>query len=232
MNVSLEQIETAEEMTVAERNRLVVLEDAIERGVRSFVETGRALLEVQRSRLYRAQFATFEDYCRARWDMSRARAYQLIDAATVVEVVSTTVDATAPATEAVARELAPLRQEPEQMVKVWETATSTAATLERPVTAADVRDARRQLDPAPPAQPPAAAPEPAGDASSDLRFAHIEEGVAILQMLPAADRIAWPTDEGDLEAVGEAVEWLAKFAPALRAAWREQQRSRRRLHVV
>lgn len=229
----------AERLTAEEESRLAELEQTIARGVQSFVETGRALLEVQQRRLYRAEFRTFEDYCRERWDLSRSRAYQLIDAATVVEVVSTSVDTAPPATEAVARELAPLKRQPDRLVEVWEGAAQAAAEEGRPVTRRDVREARRDLE-RPAAPVPVEDVEPDepesisldGDAADDLRFEHITDAVQVLRMLPAPERIVWPTDPGDIEEVGEAVEWLADFAPRLRRAWREHRRRVRRLRAV
>lgn len=228
MNQSLEQIEAAQDLTLGERNRLVALEAAIERSVRTSLEAGRALREIRDTRLYRAAHATFEAYAKERFAFERAHTYRLIQMADVVDVVSPLESA--PKVESHARELAPLLDEPEKLRETWSAATTTATAAGRPVTAEDVREARRQLKPAP--EPPAPEPPPIGDAPDDLRFAHIEEGVQILKMLPAADRIVWPTDEGDLEAVGEAVEWLARYAPALGRAWREHKRSRRRLRVV
>lgn len=230
--VSLEQIEAADEMTLEERNRLVVLEDAIDRSVRTQLEAGEALREIRDRRLYRRTHGTFEEYARQRFTFERAHAYRLIDMARVVEILSPAGDT--PTAERQARELAPLLDEPEKLTQAWQAATSTAAAAERPVTAADVREARRQVE-APPAQasaPAAAAAPPAGDPSSDLRFAHIEEAVQLLKTLPSPDRIVWPVDGGDMDATAEAVEWLAKFAPALARAWREHKRSHRRLHAV
>jgi hypothetical protein len=57
----------------------------IAKGLQTFVEVGNALLEIRDSRLYRAEFGTFEDYCRQRWQMSYRRAAQLMDAAQVVQ---------------------------------------------------------------------------------------------------------------------------------------------------
>lgn len=85
-----------------ERTRLGELEAVIERGRDAFLEVGRALVEVRDSKLYREAFETFEHYLRVRWDMSRSRGYQLIDAA----AVSTVVDI---GNEAQARALAPVR---------------------------------------------------------------------------------------------------------------------------
>ncbi len=100
-------------LALQERTRLDELEAVIERGLTTFVEVGRALSEVRDSRLYRERFDTFESYCDQRWSLSRPRAYQLIDAAHVAELVSTTVD-TGPKNEAQARELVPLLREDEQ----------------------------------------------------------------------------------------------------------------------
>jgi hypothetical protein len=234
VNVSVEEIEAAQRLSEAERARLVELEATIAAGVRSFTQTGWALAEIRDSRLYRERYATFEAYTLAEWGFRRSYAYEIMQASEVAEQVSGIPDAPAPRNAGVAAELVPLRGEPEQLARVWSEANSAAAAAERPVTAQDVKDARKRLAPstAAPAREVPAAVAPAGDPSSDLRFAHIEEGVQILRMLPAPDRVVWPVDEGDREAVGEAVEWLAKFAPALARAWREDQRSRRRLRVV
>jgi hypothetical protein len=83
-----------------ERRRLVELEAVIERGVKTFVEVGEALMEIRDGRLYRETHSSFESYLRERWNISRPRGYQLIDAAKL----STTVD-TPPGNEWQAREL-------------------------------------------------------------------------------------------------------------------------------
>src|SRR5262249_30774712 len=59
-------------------------------------------------RLYRASHKTFEEYCRERWHWSRQRSHQLIEAAGVIENLSTMVDKAAIVTERQVRELAPL----------------------------------------------------------------------------------------------------------------------------
>lgn len=105
-------------------DRLAELEITIAHGLTTFVEVGAALAEVRESRLYRAEHPTFEDYCRVRWGMSRPRAYQLIEAATVVGGLSTTVDTPLPATESQARSLTKLP--PEQQREAWSEAVETA----------------------------------------------------------------------------------------------------------
>ena len=114
---------------------LTVCEQIIERGLGTFVEVGQALVRIRNGRLYRADFPTFETYCESRWSMSRRRAYQLIEAADVCTVVHTE-------NEAQARELAPLRDQPEAMKAAYEKASE--ATGGKP-TAAAIRNVVRPV---------------------------------------------------------------------------------------
>ena len=98
-------------------------EATIERGLGTFVEVGEALLAIRDGRLYRESHDTFESYCRERWGFSRQRGNQLIDAAEMTTTVVTT-GLPAPANEAQARELAPLKDEPEALAEAWEEASS------------------------------------------------------------------------------------------------------------
>jgi hypothetical protein len=125
-------------LTAHEQHALDGHEQVIERGLKTFVEVGQALLAIRDGRLYRAQFTTFDDYVLRRWGIARTRAYQLMDAATV----STTVDVE---NEAQARALAPLKADPEAIETVWNEAVEK--TGGKP-TAAALRDAvRRQAAP-------------------------------------------------------------------------------------
>lgn len=89
---------------------MTAYERTIESGLQTFVEVGAALSAIRDSKLYRASYGTFGDYCRERWGMSRPRAYQLIESASTV---STIVDKgqPPPATESQARPLAKLPAE-------------------------------------------------------------------------------------------------------------------------
>jgi hypothetical protein len=90
-----------------------VLEAVVERGLQTFVAVGNALREIRDLRLYRESHGSFEDYCRERWQFSRQRAGQLIEAA----AVSTMVDVP---NERQARELAPLLRDDEaEVVDAW-----------------------------------------------------------------------------------------------------------------
>lgn len=68
-------------------------------------------------------YKTFEAYCKGAWDLSRPRAYQLIDAAEIKQNLSTNVDIL-PKTESQTRPLAKLK--PDQQREAWEKAVETA----------------------------------------------------------------------------------------------------------
>jgi hypothetical protein len=103
-----------------ERARLLVLEVVIDRGKKTFIEVGEALLEIRDLRLYRATHTSFEGYCKERHGFTRVRAHQYIDAARVCGAL-TEVNAEPPTNERQARELvAVLRDAGEQeMIDAW-----------------------------------------------------------------------------------------------------------------
>ena len=112
-------------LTVGESTELAALESKIAAGLKTFIEVGEALARIRDSRLYRAQFGTFEDYCRERWGFNSSRARQLIGAAeTVRNLESVTTVTLLPSTESQARPLTTL--EPEQQREAWQRAVETA----------------------------------------------------------------------------------------------------------
>lgn len=113
---------TTTTLTIDQQERLETLEAVIAKGLETFVEVGSALLEIRDQKLYRRWHRTFEEYCRERWGMARRTAYQLMDAAEVVENVRNC--AQIPANEAQTRPLAHL--EPDQRIIAWQTAVETA----------------------------------------------------------------------------------------------------------
>lgn len=72
-------------LSAEERRRLHQLEVAVERSVASFLECGRALLEVRDLRLYRENYADFPEYLRLRWGLSYSRAANLLRSTEVAE---------------------------------------------------------------------------------------------------------------------------------------------------
>ena len=73
------------ELTITENQTLENLESVIERGLNTFVDVGEALLTIRDERLYRSEYPTFEAYCNKRWGIKERRAYQLMDAAKVID---------------------------------------------------------------------------------------------------------------------------------------------------
>lgn len=125
-----------DELQIVEVTHLQECEAVIERGIKTFVDVGLALMEIRDNRLYRQDFATFEDYCRDRWGMARRTAYQYLDAALVVENVRNCAQIL-PTTESQARPLASLA--PAQQIQAWKLAVETAP--EGKITAAHVQSA-------------------------------------------------------------------------------------------
>ena len=70
-----------------ERERLVMLEERIERGRQAFIDVGEALSEIRDQRLYRETHTTFEDYLSERWGMSRRHGYRALEAFSVARNV-------------------------------------------------------------------------------------------------------------------------------------------------
>lgn len=78
------------------------------------------MAEIRDSKLYRADFNTFEAYCKEKWGWSRPYAYQLIDAAGVVKAIPVSAMADKITSERQARELS--KVEPEHRAEVLEKA--------------------------------------------------------------------------------------------------------------
>lgn len=103
-----------------EKRTLAELESVIAKG---FVDAARALETIRNNKLYvDAGFENFDAYCKARWNISKARASQLKAAQEVAERVN---HGKLPAVtnERVARELAKLP--PEEQPAAWAEVTST-----------------------------------------------------------------------------------------------------------
>mgnify|MGYP001589054128 CR=1 FL=1 len=157
------------DLTIIETSTLTQHEAVIARGLQTFVEVGGALMAIRDARLYRAEYTTFEDYCRGRWGMSRPRAYQLIEAAETMSSLSTTVDIL-PMNESQARPLTQLA--PEDQPIAWRRVIDTAPNGK--VTAAHVQVVVNDMRPAH-YTPREVAPEPqetddADDAPDDYEF--------------------------------------------------------------
>lgn len=94
-----------------EQGDLTSLESKIDSGLGTFIDVGQALMAIRDRLLYRETADTFEDYVRDRFDMSRRRAYQQIDAAAVGGVVCNLLHIPPPARESHVRPLVRLKDE-------------------------------------------------------------------------------------------------------------------------
>ena len=95
--------ESMEPISVAESARLNELEKTIKDGLRTFVAVGTALAEIRDSRLYRAEYPSFDNYVQAALGIKKSYAYQIIESAGAAKSVSAIADIK---NEAQARELA------------------------------------------------------------------------------------------------------------------------------
>ena len=72
-------------MTPYERTQLHEAERLISRGIRSFLEVGRALAVIKERRLYRATHPSFSAYLRDRWGFNRAHGYRLLNSVQLLD---------------------------------------------------------------------------------------------------------------------------------------------------
>jgi hypothetical protein len=170
---------TIDALSPDETEILEYCEHVIAEGIQTFVEVGRALLVIRDGQLYRQTHATFEAYCRERWDLSRTYAYQLIAASEVVDHVAAVSDVV-PANEAQVRPLVSLP--PEQRVEVWQEAVDTAPPSG--ITAAHVKRVVTQIKGQPNAPKPHT-PDPRRPARQE-----VQEGL-VWGLREISDEDAW-----------------------------------------
>jgi phage N-6-adenine-methyltransferase len=113
------------ELSKDEEITLTGCEQIIERGLKTFVEVGEALITIRDGRLYRASHGTFEAYCSQRWGMTRRYANLLIDSSETIAVLGTMVP-NLPDSERQVRPLTPLKDTPALAVAAWEDAQALA----------------------------------------------------------------------------------------------------------
>lgn len=110
---------TQKEISKQEKEQLVLYERIIEKGLKTFVEVGEALMEIKQARLYRQQYPNFDDYCQKRWGIGIRQSQRLIRAAKVVQNLQTKGDprVALPRSE---RQIRPLAGLPaDQQCEIW-----------------------------------------------------------------------------------------------------------------
>jgi len=135
-----------EPISLDESRRLLFLENIIEQNKVAFIQVGEALQYIRDNRLYRADFQSFEAYCKTKWGYGKSYCYQIIESAAAAKSVSAIADIK---NESQARELA--KVEPERRAEVL------AKAGEKP-TAKAIRQAARV--PLAQASEPTSLPEP------------------------------------------------------------------------
>ena len=131
-------------LTIEEHDLLQQCEQIIHDGIDIFYDVANALATVNKRKLYRDTYNTFEAYCREKWDMGRAQAYRLIDADEVKENLSPLGDTTPlPEKESHIRAL---KQAPaEKQAEVWKDVVDSGD----PVTAPRIKQAVQEVLPKP-----------------------------------------------------------------------------------
>jgi hypothetical protein len=111
-------------LTSVEAATLASFEAVIKQGLDSFVEVGNALAAIRDSRLYRDEFATFEEYCREKWSFSKQYAHRLMNASEIVQSLPESSPGATPTSEKQVRHLAQVPKE--ERAAVWQEAVDTA----------------------------------------------------------------------------------------------------------
>ena len=136
--------ERAEEhrLTLEEKSRLRECEKIISIGLHAFVEVGNALVEIRNQRLYRANFPNFELYCRERWQLKRQRAYEMMEAAEIVQSLHDSMSEISdklPQKESHAAQL--VKVPAEDRSKVWKEVVNSSENNHQPITAKRIAEA-------------------------------------------------------------------------------------------
>lgn len=179
-------------LTKPEASRLVKLEETIRSGMRTFFDVGSALQEIRDGLLYREAFSTFEEYCKQRWEFTRAKAYYLIAAKRISENLSTIVDIQ-PQTESQVRPLAKLNEK--QQRDVWAAAVARAPEVDgvKHVTAKLVSTVVNEMK-----KPPAADGDSEATETDEPERLNLAVALSSLSKAVMGLRWQWPEESLDL----------------------------------
>lgn len=103
-------------------------------------------------------------------------------------------------------------------------AMARAAGVNRQMAYELVREAERRREPERKRDLVPRSPEETAEAlDTDPRYLSVEDGVAVLDLLPAADQIVWPVEAFDVDMTDRAMLWMDKEWPLIRASWRRHK---------
>jgi hypothetical protein len=99
-------------------------EETIDRNLKSFRDTGRALKAISDQKLHREKYSSFEEYCPDRWDMSASHAHRLIEAAEFMDVIEEASpigepNPVMPQNEAQVRAVLEIQKDREKWAETW-----------------------------------------------------------------------------------------------------------------
>lgn len=112
-----------EALSAEEQDTLASCEAVIDATRRQFIAAGEALAKIRDGKLYRMQYASFEEYCEKKWGFSRIQGYRLMQASAVANTLEK-AGLDAPDNEAIARNLTGLTDDQAQLV--WRIVKETA----------------------------------------------------------------------------------------------------------
>lgn len=130
---------------VPSKARFNELAAVIRQGLSTFIEVGKALIELRDGKAYQAAgYSTFADCCERAFKISRPHAYRLIDASSMAEKLSPIGDIPS---EAVARELLKIKDE-SLRARAWKNAVALSEkdSWSEGVTARNIKDAWRRIE--------------------------------------------------------------------------------------
>lgn len=115
---------------IAKGSRYEILKDKIRTWCEDRFKVGEMLAEIQRDKLYKSEYATFEEMCEVEFDIKRAHAYRLIEAVAVkASVLSPIGDKVTNEGQARALAPVPVEQREEVLTKVAESGPVTAKAI-------------------------------------------------------------------------------------------------------
>jgi hypothetical protein len=133
----------AEPLTAQELIDLRRYEIEIEENKVAFLTMAADLFEIWSRRLYRENYRSFKQYCRERWDFSRAYGYQLINAHKTIAKMSTIVDTPIPITSGT-QALVLAKVPEDQQAEVVKNAMQKAANGK--LTSRHIKEAAQELE--------------------------------------------------------------------------------------
>lgn len=116
--------ELATPLTEKEQDQLRRCEAVVQEHIKSFHAVGNALLTIRDGRLYRETHSSFEAYLKERWNISRPRGYELMNAAETYGALVAGGAEVLPESERQTRPLNPLPDE--QKIDAWSRAQEIA----------------------------------------------------------------------------------------------------------